>query len=340
MRNNSHLKATVQKLVFQLFLSLLLTFKPTIAVANTDGLRDYSIKAGNVDRHYKLFSPPFEATDKKKPLVIFMHGAGGSSKSALRETKLDQTAEEQGFFLAVPDGTRRDPSAPADLKINPQTWNDGSNRFDSEKSKVDDVGFVRQMIADICANNNINKDRIYVCGFSNGASMTFRLGDELSDTLAAIAPVAGACWLEPSHPEAMPMFYITGTDDSFNPLNGGIPQPWINKQLNRSKVSGKPKPPVAESIQKWQRKNLTTSAGEVVSKTNDLSIVRYGKESSSSEIQLCFINGIGHTWPGGNSLLPEFIVGKTTNNVKANDLIWAFFQRHSLENERELQKRK
>jgi poly(3-hydroxybutyrate) depolymerase len=85
---------------------------------------------------------------------------------------------------------------------------------------------------------------------------------------------------------------------------------------------------------------LTTSAGEVVSKTNDLSIVRYGKESSSSEIQLCFINGIGHTWPGGNSLLPEFIVGKTTNNVKANDLIWAFFQRHSLENERELQKRK
>jgi poly(3-hydroxybutyrate) depolymerase len=107
----------------------------------------------------------------------------------------------------------------------------------------------------------LEKDRIYVCGFSHGASMTFRLGDELSDTLAAIAPVAVACWIEPSHPQAIPVFYITGTNDSFNPLRGGIPQPWINKHLNRSKLSGKAKPPVAVSIKKWQKKNSTTSAG-------------------------------------------------------------------------------
>ncbi len=47
------------------------------------------------------------------------------------------------------------------------------------------------MIEELQFTYNIDSGRIFVTGHSNGGMMTYRLGAELSDIVAAIAPVAG-----------------------------------------------------------------------------------------------------------------------------------------------------
>ena len=55
----------------------------------------------------------------------------------------------------------------------------------------------------------------------------------------------------------------------------------------------------------------------------------YSPGLEGSEVIYISVEGLGHTWPGGRSLLPEYMVGKTTTKIKAVDVIWEFFLKHS-----------
>src|SRR5260221_564174 len=88
----------------------------------------------------------------------------------------------------------------------------------------------------------VDADRIFVTGFSNGASMTFRLGAELSDRIAAIAPVAGHYWPTASTPaRPVPTLFLIGDHDPLVPLTGGrVDTPWgrrIEKPSVRESLS-------------------------------------------------------------------------------------------------------
>ena len=80
---------------------------------------------------------------------------------------------------------------PAQFLTNPRLWNDGSGRGTIGVEHVDDLGFISAMIDFLEARYSADPARIYCTGFSNGASMTFSVGLNLSDRIAAIAPVAG-----------------------------------------------------------------------------------------------------------------------------------------------------
>jgi polyhydroxybutyrate depolymerase len=293
----------------------------------TAGDQTFAIKKDGLDRRYTVHVPPRYDRKTPVPVVIMLHGGGGTSRGAAYETGWGATADEVGFIAVFPDAMPPDPTKPSQFSRNPQLWNDGSNRFYAGQNKVDDVGFLAAMLDDLNARFAVDPQRIFVTGFSNGASMTFRVGAELSKRIAAIAPVAGACWLEPLKLERpVPMCYITGTADPLNIIEGGVPRLATGAS---DKVRAKPKPPVRDSILKWARAVGCPTTPSHTSESNGVRTEVYGPGREGAEVVYITVEDMGHTWAGGISLLPESFVGKRSDKIKATDVIWDFFQRHS-----------
>ena len=241
-------------------------------------------------------------------------------------TEMPAKADEAGFLAVFPDGTAPFLSKPANFGTNPQTWNDGSGRGHSGRRNINDVGFIDAMIDDISATFNVDPQRIYATGLSNGASMSFRLGVELSQRIAAIAPVAGHFWIDdPRSSRPVPMLYTTGTDDPLNPIEGGpISIPW----WDYSDV----KPPVQDAIMKWVKMIGCPAEPDVIYDKNGVKAVAYRPCRENTEVIYYTVEGLGHHWPGGRGelYLPESIVGRPSDKLIANDVIWDFFRKHSL----------
>ena len=291
------------------------------------GEHDFTLRVGDFDRHYRVHIPAGYEGKTPVPAVVMLHGGGGSSQGAAVETGWAAKADEAGFLAVFPDAVARDPSQPRSFARNPQLWNDGSGRFYPNQKAPDDVAFLNSMLDELIAKFAVDARRIFFTGFSNGASMTFRFGAEASRRVAAIAPVAGACWLEPLVMERpVPMCYITGSADPLNILEGGVPRTLGG---GTDKVRAKPKPPVRESILKW-----VNAAGcpETVRNTTEANGVRtetYGPGRNGAKVVFMIVEGLGHTWAGGKSLLPESMVGERSDKIDATGVIWAFFEEYA-----------
>lgn len=289
----------------------------------TPGEHRFTIRAAGLDRHYLVHVPKRHETATALPVVVMLHGGGGTSRGAATETGWSAKAEEAGFLAVFPDAMPPDPSRPGQFRSNPQLWNDGSDRFYRGQKAPDDVAFIDAMLDDLASRFPVDKRRVYATGFSNGASMSFLVGMALPHRFAAIAPVAGALWLEPGtlkHP--VPMLYVTGTADPLNLIEGGVP-----KLLNGAydPVRAKSKPPVKDSIHKWAK----ALGIPTVPRITDVDGVRTESYGPGGEVVYIAIEGLGHHWPGGRSLLPESMVGTWSGKVRATDVIWEYFRTHA-----------
>ncbi len=210
------------------------------------GIQTYQITVDGLSRQYIIHIPAGYNEEQKWPVVIVFHGGGGTAKAAIWEIGWTEKADQEGFLAVFPEGTPPDPSRPGRFRDNPQTWNDGSVRYGigAVDRNVDDVAFVSAMLSDLGKHFKVDKKRIYVTGFSNGASMAFRLSREISEVIAAAAPVAGADWLVGKKPRRLvPLLYITGTADPLNPFHGG--------EIRIGVKSYGKKPATLEMIGKW-----------------------------------------------------------------------------------------
>jgi polyhydroxybutyrate depolymerase len=122
------------------------------------------------------------------------------------------------------------------------------------------------------------------------------------------------------------MCYITGTADPLNVIEGGVPKLATGAS---DSVRAKPKPPVRVSVLKWAKALRCPAATANVSEANGVRTETYAPCRDSAKVVYIEVEGLGHTWPGGKSLLPERMVGKRSNKVQANDVIWAFFREHA-----------
>jgi polyhydroxybutyrate depolymerase len=291
------------------------------------GLHTLTLTVDGLVRTYIVHVPPSYDSKTQSSLVVMLHGGGGTAKAAMWETGWTEKADRAGFLAVFPNAMSRDPSRRSSFAKNPQLWNDGSDRFYPGQKAPDDVGFISAMLNDLSVRFNVDKRRIFFTGFSNGASMSFRVGAELSNRIAGIAPVAGACWLEPLTVERpVPMLYITGKADPLNLIEGGVPKLATGAS---DKVRAKPKPPVRESILKWAKALDCPVTPANVSDANGVRTETYGPGRNDAKVVYVTVDGLGHTWAGGRSLLPESMVGRTSEKIKATDIIWDFFQIHA-----------
>lgn len=262
------------------------------------------------------------------PIVIMLHGGGGTSRAAAYETGWNAKADKTGFIVVYPDALARDPARKSHFSRNPQLWNDGSERLYPNQKPADDIAFINALLDDLQKRFPTDPRRIYITGFSNGAGMAFRIAAELSPRIAAIAPMAGACWIDPgplAHP--VPLCYLTGTADPLNLIEGGAPKMATGAS---DPVRAKPKPPVRATIQKWARAIGCPTELTTTDHKNGIRTETFGPLPGGAEIVYLAIDNHGHAWPGGKSILPESLVGPCSPSLSATDFIWDFFARHSL----------
>jgi len=224
---------------------------------------------------------------------MMLHGAGGSASFAAAETGWSELADAEGFAVAYPEGIAVRPDKPPKFLTNPQEWNDSSGH-----GRHDDIGFLVAVLDDLAGA--IDPGRVYLTGFSNGAGMAFRLAAERTDRFAAIAPVAGHCWVpDPMPARPIPTYYMIGDSDPLVPLSGEtVRTPWGTTE---------DRPPVADTLQRW---------GTAI-----------GSPPGSERFPVRIIPGHGHHWPGGKALLGERLGGRAATGVDATAEIWQFFRR-------------
>jgi polyhydroxybutyrate depolymerase len=168
------------------------------------------IHAGR-ERSYIVYVPPGYDPARATPVVLVFHGGGGHAENARMMTGFDAVADAAGFIVVYPNGTGRLP----DRLL---TWNGGRCCGYALEQNVDDVGFVRALLADLGTVVNVDARRIYAAGMSNGAIMSYRLACELADVIAAIGPVAATQNLDACTPaRPVPVLHIHGDADKHAP---------------------------------------------------------------------------------------------------------------------------
>jgi len=272
-----------------------------------------SLMVDGIKRTYLVHVPKSYAPDKPTPVVLALHGAAMNGSMMVWFSGLSKKADEAGFIVVYPSGTGTGPFL---------TWNAGGFQGRMAEGRPDDVRFVSSLLDDLATVCSVDSKRVYACGMSNGGMMCYRLAAELSDRIAAIAPVAGTIAIGESKPKKpIPVMHIHGSKDTIVPFEV--------KKAN--------KPPfmqlksVMESVDVWVRLNGCESdpVKETISMDpSDLKVTRsiYGGGKDGSEVVLVVVEGGGHTWPGQQP--PVGFIGKSTKSVSANDLIWDFFKRH------------
>ena len=128
---------------------------------------------------YALHLPPASRAGGVLPLVIVLHGSGGTGQQTATLTGMNAVADRKGSWSRIPMGSRGAGTMA------------GSAGRSRRSGGVDDVGFVAALIDELVRTRSIDGRRVFVTGISNGGMMTERLGCELADKVAAIAPVAG-----------------------------------------------------------------------------------------------------------------------------------------------------
>jgi polyhydroxybutyrate depolymerase len=271
---------------------------PGVQSPAPSGTASFTIEHDGVTRSYVLHVPASLDRTKAVPLLIELHGGGGSGETIDGTTGFYAIADREGFVVAAPSATGTN-------------WNDGRVFISTETGGVDDVGFLSAMIDRIETQVEIDPGRVYVVGFSNGAIMTGRLACQLSERFAAVAQAAGTAAVlvaSACHPgRVLPILEMHGTADTVVPYKGGTVAPQLG---GRGQVLG-----VDDWASLWVANN-SASPQPQTSTVGALTIRTWHGSSPASDVVFYRIEGGGHTWPAA------------TGALGASETIWQFLSAH------------
>jgi polyhydroxybutyrate depolymerase len=285
------------------------------------------MKSGGRTRSYSLHVPPGAPGREPLALVLSFHGGAGTGARHEETVRLRPKADEKGFLLVTPEGTGPRPGTL-------QTWNAGNCCGYARDRNVDDVGFVRDLIDAVQAQACVDPKRVYATGFSNGSMLSHRLGCELADRIAAIAPVGGGIGdmdmdatppgklfeCRPSRP--VPVFAIHGNEDGCYPFVGGA----------GNGLSGETKIGIRDSMSRWTAINRCSPKTWISHESGAAKCMSWA--GCAAETTLCTIADGGHAWPGTPARATFGILfcggGLVSRDLKATDAIWNFFATHPM----------
>ena len=285
---------------------------------------------------FELVLPEDDGPEQAVPLVVAFHGGGGNRHAQVRSTCptddlddpecLHNYAADHGFALLMPNG------AGSPLVPSVRTWNAGGGDGTWEcasgracQQGVDDIAYVDALLDHVLERAHIDPSRIYATGLSNGGAMSHRLGCQMADRFAAIAPIAGgnqyatSAECEPSR--AMPVMHIHGTDDPVWQYDSG------------DSPSGHRLVSAERTMTTWSEVNGCSGAPEetALEDTEDdgTRTFRYTHRNCDAPTVHLKIRGGGHTWPNGLQYFSERRIGPVPRDW-GNERIWGFLKQHAL----------
>ena len=274
------------------------------------GTHRFSLRHDGIERAYLVHVPRSYDHSRPLPVVVSFHGGGATMELQAddRYHGLVAKSESAGFLAVFPNGYSRLPGG----KL--ATWNAGSCCGPAVERGIDDVGFVRAMMRELQSRYNVDPNRIFANGFSNGAMFAYRLACEMADTFRAIAAVSGTEGVsrcQPSRPVSV--LHMHSRDDDHVLFDGGA------GSGSRTKV---PYVSVPETVSRWVRRDACQSTPRRVVEKPGAYCDSYSGCAGGARVMLCVTERGGHAWPGGVKITTGE-PGPTA--LSATDLSWDFF---------------
>jgi polyhydroxybutyrate depolymerase len=312
------------KLVFNLLTISIFLFSckkeegPTLSVDKPSEQKTINITSDGVARNFIVYLPSGYNNSGKMPLIFAIHGGSGTPEGMINIANFKPIADRDKVVLVYPEGVQKN-------------WNDGRPTVPNQLG-INDVGFFNQMCDYMINNYSVDGKKIYATGISNGGFMSTRLGCELSNRIAAIAVDAATMEAKSIAPNCnpgrpVPALYIHGTTDPLVPFLGG--------QITAGGTAGGTILSHFQVIEKWVALNgcnSTPTVTDLPDISNDGTTIKQrvytGGTTGSEVVSYVILNG-GHTWPQGYQYLNVAIIGKTSQDMNACEVIWTFFKRFS-----------
>ena len=273
-----------------------------------------NLKVDGKNRSYLVHVPKKYDGKTPMPVVLALHGAAMNGPMMTAFCGLNEKADNAGFIVVYPSG-----GAGMGIFL---AWNASGRKG---KDRADDVAYIRAVLDDLESVAKVDTKRVYAAGMSNGAMMCYLLAAELSDRIAAIAPVGGTMVVEKANPKRpVPVIHFHGTDDKLVPFNG--PSENMHKYVRFKSVE--------DSIQTWVKIDGCDHKPEVVQlpdKANDgttisagrIGTARRGQKWSWSSSRAAGIHGLAGNLPLASSASPRRTSRPTT-------CFGSFFKKHPM----------
>jgi polyhydroxybutyrate depolymerase len=301
------------------FIVLLSVFAIVLVIAGCPAREsksaDRAIDHEGLERSYRIYVPVSITENEQVPLILVLHGAGGSGASMERTTGLSTIAEREGFIVAYPEADER-------------FWNDHDDLEDPNSSSPDDVGYLRAVIEKITREYPVDPQRVFAAGLSNGGLMCHRLACEAPDLVAGVAGVASQLTVPTenrcSTTAPVPILLINGTEDPIVRFDDTSTQ---GGHLDPESVLS-----ARETVESWALHNRAALNPDVtflpdVDPEDGTRVTRevYPGKADGAPVWFYVVEGGGHSWPGGRVLFRNPFDAPTSNDVSASELITEFF---------------
>lgn len=237
------------------------------ALGAAPGVSEQQLTSGGRERTYRFFVPPGYDGRSPLPLVLDMHGSGGTAAGQAATSRFEELAAREGVLVAT-------------LQAGAQgnRWN-----VPITAERPDDVQYISDVIDHVAARACTDTNRVYATGFSGGARMSSLLACKLNNRIAAIAPMAGLRWPGPCEGRAIPVLTFHGLADPQNTYDGGVEGrggEWVES--------------VPEALAGWAEHNGCSGEPKLDDPPGPLSTLRY--EGCNAEVRLVRIDGLQHRW--------------------------------------------
>ena len=265
--------------------------EPSIISANQSG--EYTFFHDGTSRKYILHVP--DDVYENSSLVFFLHGYQGNASEYQSFLGFDDVADKHHFIVCYPQGSD-------DFQGTPH-WNAGLRI-----SSVDDVSFLTALSSKIIADNNIDENRVFVAGLSNGGFMSYTLMCEAPNTFRAMASIigtiSGGTYESCPYDTPKPILQLSGLDDDIVPIDGSMTQlgGWGGA------------PHMDEIINRWCETNSCSNSITELIGANTM-LTKYTTADHRADIWYYKVSNFGHEWP----------TELNGAGINGSELIWQFF---------------